>query len=188
MRPTFTIVLAAAAFAAAPALVSAAQAHGSPTSATNSTESSTERGSSTAASAPASTSATGTLHDRIEHAGDLAKRLLELRQAGTSRPSQPDALVPVDRSQLKNLQDEVAAIKKAEPASGATLQMHLTRARALASSLLEEAGADNAVGTSGAASAAQRHAKGGVVTIDRTRLKELSDALDAIEEVASNRS
>ena len=115
----------------------------------------------------------GSMHDHIERAETIVKELLAQRPAGAANPAQaPKNFVNIERPRLEKLQGELNAITTAsndtsQTAAG-TLQAHVTTAANMVSGL----------------EAQPTVANSDVITVDRNRLKELRDAIEAIEHSA----
>lgn len=147
--------------------------------------------------------AADTLHNHVEKAESIVKDLLAGHQAASTVP-QKNTLIAVHRSDLEKLQAELANMSKDTPASQSataipgTLSAHVREARRLANVLntSTSTAAPRPVGTSGTAAAsgasdttssraASRHDD--IVTVDRTKIRELHTEIEAIERLAPKR-
>jgi hypothetical protein len=152
--------------------------------------------------------AAGTLNEHVDRAEAIVDGLLDLNQAA-STAERPNTLIAVHRSDLEKLRDALKGISSAAPtaqtdaSARATLAAHITDAKRIADSLNgraekaeKNAGKDQTAtaGTSGSTEAAAganergRTAKPAgrdkIVTVDKTKLRELKDQVEAIERLA----
>jgi len=127
----------------------------------------------------------GTLHDHIERAEQMVNHLLDKRPAGTTGNVAPNTGIAVKRSQIDQLHGELEMIRNAQQqapnASGqtaGTLAEHLARARQMTLGMM------NSTQQQPQASNGAANGNDEIVTIDRTKVKELQDEIEAIEGLA----